>query len=81
MGSGTGNSAVVWGRELRKQNGLLVCFDTWIGDLAMWLSEAWREVMGWQVAPPGQGIVAGGGLLPVPIAFGQILLENPAVLI
>ena len=50
MGSGIGSSAVVWGKELQKSNGLLVCFDTWAGDLAMWLSEAWREVMGWQVS-------------------------------
>lgn len=48
VGSGEGNSAVAWGAEVRKNGGLLVCFDTWAGDLAQQMSEAWREVMGWQ---------------------------------
>ena len=51
VGSNEGQSAAAWGEELKKNNGLLVCFDTWVGDLAMQLSETWREVMGWQVRP------------------------------
>ena len=36
--------------ELLQQNqGVLVAFDTWNGDLDMWLSEGFRDVMGWQV--------------------------------
>lgn len=41
---------MAWGAEVRKNGGLLVCFDTWAGDLAQQMSEAWREVMGWQVS-------------------------------
>ena len=53
MGSASGNSAAVWGRELQQNQGVLVAFDTWNGDLDMWLSEGFRDVMGWQVPPAG----------------------------
>ena len=49
VGSASGNSAAVWGAELRQNEGVLVAFDTWNGDLDMWLSESFRDVMGWQV--------------------------------
>ena len=49
MGSASGNSAAVWGKELQQNQGVLVAFDTWNGDLDMWLSEGFRDVMGWQV--------------------------------
>ena len=49
VGTNEGQAAAVWGQELKKNSGLLVCFDTWVVDLAMQLSETWREVMGWQV--------------------------------
>ena len=52
VGSASGNSAAVWGKELRQNEGVLVAFDTWNGDLDMWLSESFRDVMGWQVCCP-----------------------------
>ena len=52
VGSASGNSAAVWGAELRQNEGVLVAFDTWGGDLDMWLSESFRDVMGWQARFP-----------------------------
>lgn len=48
VGSGAGSSAVHWGNLVKENNGVLLCIDSWVGDLQMWFSESWREAMAWE---------------------------------
>lgn len=48
VGSGAGSSAVMWGNLVKENNGVVLCIDSWVGDLQSWFSEAWREAMAWE---------------------------------
>jgi hypothetical protein len=46
VGSFIGSSAKVLGNYLKENNGLLLCIDTWCGDINMWLGDAFTATMG-----------------------------------
>lgn len=48
VGSGAGASAIQWGKLVKENQGVVLCIDSWVGDLQMWFSEAWREAMAWE---------------------------------
>lgn len=45
VGSFIGSSAVVLGNILKQNNGVLLCIDTWCGDINMWLMSEFHNTM------------------------------------
>jgi len=45
VGSFIGSSAVVLGDMLKQNNGVLLCIDTWCGDINMWLMSEFTDTM------------------------------------
>jgi hypothetical protein len=45
VGSFIGSSAIVLGNMLKSSNGVLICVDTWCGDINMWLMDLFHETM------------------------------------
>lgn len=45
VGSFIGSSALVLGNMMKKYDGVLLCIDTWCGDINMWLFDKYRETM------------------------------------
>lgn len=45
VGSFIGSSATILGNLMRISGGVLICVDTWCGDINMWLLESFRETM------------------------------------
>jgi hypothetical protein len=45
VGSFIGSSACVLGNMLKKNNGVLLCIDTWCGDINMWLMSHFHDTM------------------------------------
>lgn len=45
VGSFIGSSATVLGSLMRLSGGVLICVDTWCGDINMWLLESFRQTM------------------------------------
>jgi hypothetical protein len=45
VGSFIGSSAIVLGNMLKKTNGVLLCVDTWCGDINMWLMDIFHSTM------------------------------------
>lgn len=46
VGSYVGHGACVLGAFVKQYNGLLLCIDTWCGDVNMWLGSAFASTMG-----------------------------------
>jgi hypothetical protein len=45
VGSFIGSSAIILGNMLKQNNGVLLCIDTWCGDINMWLMERFHDTM------------------------------------
>lgn len=45
VGSFIGSSAKLFGNSLKNINGLLICVDTWCGDINMWLLDVFADTM------------------------------------
>ena len=45
VGSFIGSSAVILSKQLLSDNGILLCIDTWCGDINMWLLDVFCSVM------------------------------------
>lgn len=45
VGSFIGSSATIWGNFMKKNNGALLCIDTWCGDINMWLRSEFEGTM------------------------------------
>jgi hypothetical protein len=45
VGSFIGSSAIVLGNMVKQTNGVLLCVDTWCGDINMWLMEGFHSTM------------------------------------
>jgi predicted O-methyltransferase YrrM len=45
VGSFIGSSAIILGNMLKEQNGVLLCVDTWCGDINMWLMDRFQNTM------------------------------------
>lgn len=45
VGSFIGSSAIILGNMMQKNDGLLLCVDTWCGDINMWLMTLFHETM------------------------------------
>ena len=52
VGSYVGHGACKLGQLLKSNNGVLLCVDTWCGDINMWLGEAFASTMGKQDGNP-----------------------------
>ena len=45
VGSFIGSSAIILGNMLKQNDGLLLCIDTWCGDINMWLMDGFHDTM------------------------------------
>jgi hypothetical protein len=45
VGSFIGSSAVILGKMMKENNGVLMCIDTWCGDVNMWLMDRFHDTM------------------------------------
>jgi len=45
VGSFIGSSAVILGNMIKQNNGVLLCIDTWCGDINMWLMSEFHNTM------------------------------------